>query len=184
MKETLNKRLIGKRIASGGDRRVYRYGEDCVVKISSLHFLTGDKLHKKLARDYQTCKFYLPEFVVETHDVTQGDGRHIEIQPFIKGEPLSKKHCQSPVVREQLKRIVNVAERIEQDGHALIDLIGHHGMVGNTLCNILVDDQNRLHIIDTTLLEGKSLGPIGIILDVLTPLIRIKQNYLLRKFLA
>jgi hypothetical protein len=178
-----NPTLMGKRIASGGDRRVYRYGTDQVVKISSLYFLTGDKLHKKLARDYGTCRFYMPEFVVETHDVTQGGGKHIEIQPFIKGEPLSRKHCSRPEVRAQLQRITEIADRMEADGHPLIDLVGHHGMIGNMLANILVDDNHRLHIVDTTLLEGKSLGAIGVILDIIAPLIRMKQNYLLKKFL-
>ena len=183
MNAVYDRLLIGKRIASGGDRRVYRYSDDRVIKISSLHFLTGDKLHKKLSRDYQTCKFYLPEFVVETHDVTPGGGRHTEIQPLIQGEPLSRKHCENVVIREQLKKIRNVADRMEQDGHPLIDLIGHHGMITSVLSNILVDKNNRLRIVDTTLLEGKSLGPLGIILDIITPLIRLKQNYLLNKFL-
>lgn len=178
-----NEALIGKRIASGGDRRVYRYGSDHVVKISSLYFLTGDKLSKKLTRDYETCRFYMPEYVVETFDVTRGDGKHTEIQRFIKGEPLAKKHCEVPAVKQQLQRIADIAARMETDGHPLIDLIGHHGMIGNTLANILVDDQYRLHIIDTTLLEGRSLGPIGIILDMIAPLIRYKQRYLIRKFL-
>lgn len=183
MPQTFDPSLIGKRIASGADRRVYRYGDDKVIKISSLHFLTGDRLHKKLARDYQTCKFYLPEFVVDTQDVTQGDGKHIEIQPFIRGEPLRKAHCRSPKVRQQLQRIAAVAERMEEDGHPLLDLIGHHGMLGSTLSNILIDADEKLHLVDTTLLEGKTVGPLGFILDVLLPLIRLKQNYLIRKFL-
>ena len=176
--------LMGARIASGGDRRVYRYGNDQVVKISSLYFLTGDKLSKKLTRDYMTCRFYLSEFVVETHDVTGGDGKHTEIQPFIKGEALTRKDCKHPFVKQQLQRIADIAARMEGDGHPLIDLIGHHGMLGNQLSNILVDSEHRLHIVDTTLLEGKSLGPVGIILDMIAPLIRWKQNYLLRKFLS
>jgi hypothetical protein len=86
-------------------------------------------------------------------------------------------------VRAQLQRITEIADRMEADGHPLIDLVGHHGMIGNMLANILVDDNHRLHIVDTTLLEGKSLGAIGVILDIIAPLIRMKQNYLLKKFL-
>ncbi len=180
---TYDRGLIGKRIASGGDRRVYRYGINNVIKISSLHFLTGDKLHQKLVRDYHVCKRYMPEFVVDTLDVTQDDGKHTEIQPFIVGEPLRRVHCDRPFVREQLQHIVQIAQRMEDDGYPLIDLVGHHGMIGNQLSNILIDTDDRLHIVDTTPLEGRSLGPVGIVLDIIKPLIRYKQSYLVKKFL-
>lgn len=174
----------GRKIASGGDRKVYMYGPDHVVKISSLSHLMGPKLRQKLQRDYAICKTYFPDFIVETVDATpDGERSYVEIQPYIKGEMLSRRHAQNPRVRSQLGQIERSIERMVKDGHAPIDLIGHAGMLGSSLSNIIVDEHDNLKIIDATLLEAKSVGIMGILLEPLFAVVRTRQKYRLRRFL-
>lgn len=180
-----DKSKIGKKIASGGDRKVFMYGPDHVIKISSVSFLIGRKLHNKLVHDYLICKKYLPDFLVDTVDVTPALKRaHVEIQPYIKGEMLQKKHLSSSKVRRQLERIVSGVQRMVADGYPPIDLVGNGGVLTRCLSNIMVDTEENLKVIDATLLEGKTIRPIGILLDILTPLVEIRQRYILNHLFA
>jgi hypothetical protein len=175
---------VGKKIANGGDRRVYQYGPDNVIKISTWSFLTGHRLHKKLLHDYEVCKKYLPEFVVTTSDATKRGKGHIEIQPYIRGEMLMKEHCRNEKVRLQLERIKNAVDQMIKDGYPTMDLIGNRGVLNPWLSNILIDSENKLHIVDTTLLEGKTVRPFGYILEAFIPMILRRQNHLLEQFLV
>ncbi len=51
------------------------------------------------------------------------------------------------------------------------------------LSNIMADHENKLRIVDATLLEGKTVMPLGLILEILLPIIEARQKYLLHKFL-
>ena len=176
--------LVGKRIASGGDRRVYRYGTNQVIKFSSLAFLIGRKLHDKLVRDYEICHRHFPEFVLETIDATPPSARaHIEIQPYIAGVPLRKEHLVDTDTRKQFLQIHASLERMLAAGYPPIDLLGSGGVLAPCLSNIIVDENLRLRIIDATLFEGKSLGPIGTVFDALIPLALARQRSLVRRFL-
>lgn len=184
MDAVLDKAKIGPRIARGADRKVYMYGSDHVVKISSLSLLFGRSLHDKLVRDYEVCKRYFPEFVIDVQDLTPPESRtHIEIQPFIEGDMLQKKHMQNAKVRTQLEEIHMRVELMVKDGYPPIDLVGHHGMFFRQLSNIVVDSNNDLKIIDTTLLEGKSAGVIGALFGIVFPFVRWRQKRLISYFL-
>ncbi len=175
---------VGKKIADGGDRKVYRYGDDKVIKFSSLAFLVGKKLRLKYTSDYLVCKKYLGDCVVETIDVSNGDsGRYVEIQDFIEGEMLSKKHTKNPYIKSQVNDIANILNKMKNDDSPIIDLVGNTGMIKPCLSNIIVDPHNKLKIIDAVLLEGKTVRPIGFILEIFTPLILARQNYLIRQFI-
>jgi len=184
MSLTFDKTKIGKKIARGGDRHVYMYGPDHVVKISSLSFIGGKKMHDKLMRDYEICKKYFPEFVAETIDVTvENGGTHTEIQPYIKGESIQKKHVTNTKVRSQLELIKSAVEKMVQDGYAPLDLMGYGCIITPCLSSIMIDEENTLHITDTTLLEGKTVPPFGIVLDLIAPLVIRRQPRLLNEFL-
>ncbi len=175
---------IGRKIAKGGDRKVYMYGSDKVVKISTLTFFLGKKLRKKLVYDYAICKKYLPNFVVDTVDVTpSGTNGYIEIQDFIKGEMLTKRHLKDSRVREQFKGLLVGMRQMTKAGYPEMDLMGNRGIFVSRLSNILVDQQGSLRIIDTTLLESKSVGPWGYLFEVFLPLAKVRQKYLIYKFL-
>jgi len=178
-----DKTKVGKKIADGGDRKVYMYDIDKVIKFSSLSFFSSKKLHIKYTHDYLVCKNYLGNYIVEKTDVSdRATGKSIEIQPFIQGEALQKKHTTNPRVISQLRDIVKALDKMKNDGISLIDLVGNIGMIKPCLSNIIVDPFGNLRIIDAVLLEGKTVRPLGIILEVLAPLILARQNYLLRQF--
>jgi hypothetical protein len=180
---TYDKKLVGKKIATGGDRKVYVYDTDKVIKFSSLSFLFGKTMQQKLERDYHLAKKYLNDFVVETVVVPSGQREHIEIQPYIRGEYFSDVHAKREDVKLQLRAIHTAIEKMNIDGYATLDLIGTGGLFRNQFSNILVDENNRLKIIDATLLEGRSVGYIGKVADVVFPLVVKKQQYRMHRFL-
>jgi hypothetical protein len=159
-----DKNKIGKFIAKGGDFSVYKYGENEVIKFSSLAKIFGKKMQEKLQNDYIICKKYFKDYVVETkiiHDTKSHT--HTEIQPFIKGTELQASDCSEAIVFEQLKDIQNHLHTMARDKQAPIDLLGLKGIHRNVLQNILIDTNKRLHIIDATLLESPSIFFIKII---------------------
>jgi hypothetical protein len=177
------KKLIGKKIATGGDRKVYQYDTDKVIKFSSLSFFLGKRMLQKLERDYCLTKEYLSDFVVETVVVDSGKREHVEIQPYIKGEYFSETHAKQEDMKLQLREINTAIEKMNLDGYATLDLIGTDGLFRNEFSNIIVDKNNKLKIIDTTLLEGRSVGRIGKVADLIFPLVVKRQQSLMRRFL-
>ncbi|MBA3788865.1 hypothetical protein H0X32_00525 [Patescibacteria group bacterium] len=175
---------VGKRIGSGADSIVYQYGENQVIKFSSLHLLIGKKMRQKLRADYKLCKEYFNDFIVETEEVGDANSsQHIEIQAYVKGVPLQAKHVRNPEVREQLERIITALEKMEKEGHAPIDLIGYSGLLTRSLHNVLIDEKGKLRIIDATLFETQSVGGIGLLFVPLFPLIIAGQKRMLKSFL-
>lgn len=178
-----DKSLIGKKIATGGDRKVYLYGDNEVIKFSSLSFLMGDALHRKLSKDYATAQRYFGDYVVPITDVSTPK-QHVEIQSRITGELLRKHHADNPDVKRQIREIAAALDAMVSDGLPLLDLIGNGGVLTDCLSNIMVDSDGTVHIIDTTLLEGKSVLPLGALLELFLPFIISRQQKLLRSFLG
>lgn len=175
---------IGKKIAQGGDRSVFMYGTDEVIKFSSISFFLGKKFHEKLHRDYSIAKKYLGDYIVDTVDVSASvTTKHIEIQAFVKGDMLRKKHMQNLYVKSQLLEIVQAMNLMKNDKYATLDLVGNKGMTHPCLSNVMVDAYSKLRIVDTALLEGKSCMPFGLVLEILLPIIVARQNYLVQQFL-
>ena len=182
--DTYDKAKIGKKIARGGDREVYMYGNDKVIKFSRLSPFAGNKLHNKYVHDYLVCRKYFGKYIVETDNVSNlFEGNNIEIQPFVKGEMLEEKHSSNPHIKTQLTEIARTLDKMKNDGSPVVDLLGNFGMFSPRLSNIIVDSSDNLKIIDAVLLEGKTVMPFGIILEIFIPFVRARQNYLLHKFL-
>ena len=178
-----NKTKIGKIIAKGGDRSVYKYGENEVIKFSSLVFFCKE-VHNKMLRDYAVCKSYFSDYLVHVTDVSDPLKReHIEIQPYIRGEILSLKHTKDSGILIQIKEIKSILGQMNEDGYPGVDLVGHGGMFSLCLSNILVDENNKLRIIDIAIMETRSVGFMSYFLSWLVPIIKARQNYIFKRFL-
>jgi hypothetical protein len=176
---------VGPKIADGGNRKVFAYGENQVIKFSAAEKFIALKLHRKLSHDYELAKKYLPDFVVPTEDVTGSDNQHIELQPRIQGEGLRTHHLASEKVRAQFAHILRKMEHMQKDGHPELDLVGlAGGLFDPHLNNVFIDADNNLHIIDTMLFEGKALRPFGILFELLLIPARARQHQLIRRFVA
>lgn len=184
MESRYDQNNIGKKIARGGDRTVYWYGKDHVIKFSSIPYLVGSRMSQKMSRDYTLCKQYFGDYIVDTVLIDEDGGRrHIEIQPYIHGENLHRAHLKIKEIRIQLESIATAMQIMEKDGCAPIDLIGISGFFHMRFCNIFVDEHNQLRIFDTTLLEGSSVGFLGVLATPLLWLATTRQRYVLRQFL-
>jgi hypothetical protein len=178
-----DKTKIGKIIAKGGDRSVYKYGENEVIKFSSLVFFCKG-VHKKMVHDYTVCRTYFNDYLVPVTDVSDPQKReYIEIQPYIKGEVLSFKHVKDSNILIQVKEIKDISEKMTRDGYPGVDLVGHGGMLKLCLSNILVDEQGKLRIIDIAIMETRSVGFMGYFLILLVPIIKARQRYVFNRFL-
>lgn len=58
IEDLYNKNKVGKYLGSGAEYRVYRYGQDEIIKFSKLYWLIGKKLYQKAIKDYEICKRY------------------------------------------------------------------------------------------------------------------------------
>jgi hypothetical protein len=153
------KDLVGKHIATGGDYKVFQYGDEQVIKISTLAPLFGKVHQKKMRHDYELIKQYLDNYVVETTPIENAPSRqYFEIQPFIAGVPCTAKHARIPEIKSQLLEIKNAMQKLVDAGYAPVDLVGLSGLCNGHLTNIFVDSKNRLHIIDATLFEAESFA--------------------------
>lgn len=180
-----DKNKVGKMIGRGIDRKVYLYGDKQVIKMSTLGRIFGRKLSYKLATDYSVCKTYLKEYVVDTFRISSNTSYQIvELQQRIIGRTLIKDDLKDPFIKGQLSSILEIIVKMNLDGYSTLDLIGHKGMLGGYLSNIILDEDKNLKIIDISLVEGKSLMPIGVIIELLKPIIILRQKLIIKKLLS
>ena len=183
--QTYDKTNVGRKIARGGDSVVYLYDKDQVIKFSSFSFLVGNKMNQKLIEDYEICKEYFGDYIVETNIARNPkNNRHIEIQTYINGKPFDLDHSKDNSLVIQLKEIAGMAKRMQKDGHPVIDLVGVKGMFKLCLSNVFVDRQGKLKIIDATFMEASSMGFSGFVMRPLVPLFLARQRYVLKRFLG
>ena len=172
---------IGMKIARGGDRTVYMYGNNEVIKFSLLAKVLGKKVHIKMSRDYAISKKYFGDYILKTIDVSQPNtNEHIEIQEYIEGKPFCMEHASNKDLLDQLGDIRLGLNKMSEDGYAPLDLVGNKGMLKPCLSNVFVDSKNKLRIIDTTLLETSNFKILGKLATPLLAIIKLRQNYLLK----
>lgn len=184
IEQNFDPKRVGKRIGSGADRIVYQYGEGFVVKFSTFAWIGGKKVIDKYLRDYQVCIQYLGDYIVPTQWIVPTKGRKlIEIQPMIQGQFLHAKHIENPVIREQVAQIYESVRQMQVGGYAPLDLIGRSGLTQKVAENIWVDQNHRLHILDTSLLETKTAGVVGLFLAPFMPLTQYRQKQIFTQWL-
>lgn len=109
--------------------------------------------------------------------------KFIVIRKYIQGKPFNFKNEYNEKIKYQIEEIIRINKNMIRDGYVSIDLTGINGLFNSKLNNILIDKDDELKIIDTTLMEGKSILPFGIFVEIISFFVKIKQNYLFKKFL-
>ncbi len=181
MKKEIDKNKIWITIWYGGDFIVKMYWKSEVIKYSTLSCILWENHRKKMISDYQVCKKYFKDFVVET-DVIEGLKKYIEIQKYIKWEKLQKHHFKDKFIQEQFLEIIKIVETMRKKGIESIDLVGIDGILRNYFGNIIVDEKWKLNIIDASLLESKSIWVLHYIFDPLMHIAKILQKRMIKKY--
>lgn len=155
-------------IAWGTDHFVYDYGPDQVIKFSIFDFLLGKDAPSKLQREYAVGKKFFGQYLLDSPIVFSANGRRIAvIQKKITGRYLTKSDLDRPAIKKQFEEIARGFYTMMQEGYKAIDLVGRGGVFSPVLSNILVTKNDKLVIIDTTLLDPSYLFfwkiPIAII---------------------
>lgn len=182
MSTELDTNKIGRTVAKGGDFIVKEYGDNQVIKFSTLYKILGDKHKTKLVSDYKICEKYFSKYIVKTK-VINHPKQYIEIQDFITGEKLVEKHLENKEVREQMLDILSIFQKIQREKREDVDLIGFEGMTKFCYGNIIVDENNKLKFIDATFFESKSLGILGQIYRPFVALARAIQYFQINRTL-
>jgi len=178
----IDTKKIWKTIARWWDCIVKKYGHDEVVKFSTLSKFIWTRHSKKLIYDYKISYKYLGKYITKTI-YTKHKNQHIEIQKYIQGEILKKKHFKYAVIRNQFHEILQGIEKMKQDKLPALDLIWFHWVLKQWFDNIIVDNNMKLHIIDVALLESSSVGTIWYIFHPLMIVARWIQKIMISYFL-
>ncbi|MFA6551677.1 MAG: hypothetical protein WCV41_04075 [Patescibacteria group bacterium] len=181
-----DKNKIGKFLGWGGEHLVFDYGDGQVIKFSLHVCLAGKKAVRKLKRDYEMGQKYFAPYLLPTEILTwKNEARAAEIQEKISCRFLKFADLKDDLIKKQFTDIMERYERMEKEIGAPFDLLGREGLFKlnpDFFSNILIMPDNKLALIDFTLLELKpSLfdWPIWFIIKWA----KRKQEKILRKFL-
>lgn len=174
---------IGKLYAWGGEHIVYDYGEDKVIKFSTLYYLLGRHALGKAVKDYTLCRKYLGEYILDTDIQMSANGRHIvHVQPKIKGRALKHRDLENEEVQKQFSELMRRYNAMVAAEGYRIDLIGREGVFNGGLTNIFVTDSNALRIIDATVLELSVSTWVAPLFYFFKQIVIWRQKVNLRKF--
>jgi hypothetical protein len=176
---------IGKLISWAGDHRVYEYGNDQVIKFSLIERLMGQYGWAKVERDCTICKKFFGKFILETEFVMSRNGKQTAaIQAKIIGQFLVKKDLDNKIIASQFREIIDGYDLLVKAGNAKIDFIGRGGVFKRCMSNIFVTPENRLVIIDATLIECENTGIFKPIFLLVFTLATWLNNYTIKKFIT
>lgn len=182
--ENYDKTKIRKLISWGGEHFVYNYGTDQVIKFSSLYFLLGLRKAKlKATEDYKICQEFFGQYILETKLVLSPCGKCLaHIQPKIAGHFLELKDLEEESIRKQFKEIMQDYNAMIKAGKKEIDFIGRMGLLKKQLSNIFVTQENKLKIIDATLLSADGVIVLRLYVRFLRKIVLAIQNRTLKAF--
>ncbi len=164
---------------------MYDYGNNQVIKFSLLYYFLGRKAAGKARQDYELCKKYLENFVLETDIAVSASGRHVvHIQPKIVGRPLMRKDLEDIGIKNQFAELMRRYSVMVDSEKCHIDLIGREGVFTGGLTNIFIIDSGELRIIDATVLELSATGWFTPLFYLLREGVVWRQGANLRKFMA
>jgi len=179
----IDKTKIGRLIAWGGEHFVYEYGTDSVIKFSALYFFLGLQAKEKAIQDYDTCKKFFGEYLLETEIAISANKKHIvQIQPKITGHFLTKNDLGNEYIQKQFQEIVTGYHSMIKTNNTEIDLVGRAGVFRRCLSNIFVTPNNELLIFDATLMEVT--GFLTPIIFLIRTFITWRQNSTIKFFLS
>ena len=157
--EAYDETKIGKPISRAADHTVYHYASDRVIKFSRLEYILGRRAKGRVEQDLEICRKFFGHYLLETTILRSPDGKRTAlVQPFIAGEYLEKKHLSDSELARQFYDIIERLNKLTTVGYGPLDLIGQGGAIFPCLSNIFVVNDNRLRIIDTTILDPRDLG--------------------------
>lgn len=156
-----DERLIGTRIAFLGDHRVYHYGGSSVIKFSQFDWCrTAEDLLGFYCDEVSALEVIFAEFYLATEVVSDRVGKRVGlVQPFVVGAPLTQRHLRDGSISSQLEELFFRLQRASTDGE-YIDLVGGgRNLFSALLGNVLVTEDDRLVIIDASILRTSDFAP-------------------------
>ncbi|MBD3363425.1 hypothetical protein GF362_06940 [Candidatus Dojkabacteria bacterium] len=151
--DELNLYLLGERVGDGAEHRVYEYGEEKVVKVPRVNMLYGH-FAGEIYENYDICRKYFPDFLLESEILHDEDGHYIMIQRKLNNPRNFSVHdLENDELREQFEEIVESNRKMVEEGLGTYDFFGMKGVIesyldnlkfnnkGAELSNILVEEQ-------------------------------------------
>ncbi len=150
--DTYQPERIGAMLAWVGDHFVYDYGTDQVIKFSKFDRMIGqEKAREKSVAEYELCKKYFGDFLLETRIVVSPDGRRVaKLQPKISGRFLKKADLADERIQAQWVALLRCYDQYVASGAPFLDLLGQMGVWRRCLSNIYVTPEHALVLFDAT----------------------------------
>lgn len=181
-----DKKKIGKCLSWGSDHTVYEYGEGHVIKFSTSDFLLGSR--KKTMDDYATCVSFFGPYILKTDFFVSPRGVFFaSVQPEIEGRYLRATDLKRSVILEQYRELIGAYENMKRSHGSEIDFVGSGGILHTCLSNIFVTQDEKLVVIDSSLLElrGHNFNIIKLIfLLIIRPIALARQHSTIKIFNA
>jgi len=146
---------VGKLISAGSEHIIFEYENDKVIKYSIVNFLIGiNKGFNRANDEHNLCKKYFGDYILETEIFVSKNHRLVvEIQPKIKQRYLTINDMKKPSIKVQFMDIIKRYNQLVKKENVEFDLTGQAGLFKQRLSNIFITDNNKLKIIDATLLN-------------------------------
>jgi len=187
MDRPYSKNKIKKFIGWGGEHLVFQYGDTQVIKFSLHVFIAGKSAVDKIIEDYKIGKKYFNSYILDTEILPYKKGKRcVEIQEKINIRFLEKKDLQTDLIKQQFNDIMKRHNKMEKEIGVAFDLFGREGLFRikpKVVGNILVTPDNKLVLIDFTVLNLKKLKLREIPIWFLIEWAKRRQKKLLKKFI-
>ncbi len=182
---TYDPKKIGKMLSLLSEHTVYEYGTDEVIKFSKFDIAIGrEKARQAYIKDYEIGRRFFGTYFLETRVVTSPDGKRVAIiQPKVSGHFLGMKDMERESVRRQFAEIEAGYHALVKAGNPEVEFIGSQGALHRRFSNILVTADDRLIIIDATVMDTSRFPVLlRLLIYATSAIVRRVQNWEMRAF--
>lgn len=145
------KENVGKKIATGGEHKVYYYGEDKVIKFpfGPRYWFGREQYCENLKRDEHIVRQYFGGYLVEREInffTQKNQASYIIIEPFLTGRHLQRKDLKDPQVKEQFEELVNINQQFMKQENLSAEFFGIKGLLlhgKSEAANIMFDPETK-----------------------------------------
>jgi hypothetical protein len=187
-----DEKLVGKFIAAGGEHKVYRYGDDKVIKFpfGPRYWFNPAKYCENLQRDELIVRRYFGEYLVqrEIHFFFEiSKPSYVIIEPKLPGRHLRRDDLKNKKVLKQFEEIVEINNSLIKQEDLSVEIYGLRGLLIKgkwEASNIMFNPENKkLYLTDAGIMHFGRNKDQQILISLATVWATRRQKKLIKHFL-